>query len=109
MISKTLHFLADFILAPINKIELPHSLLTVSYQLDASHELIVLRNTVLAVLFLSLIFIAIAASFSIGRYRRLARKISNQIKRDLAAIISGEDQCRSNQDNEIDLPDIQQC
>jgi len=101
-------FFADFILAPINKIELPRSLLTVSYQLDVSHELIVLRNTVLAVFFLSLIFIAIAASFSIGRYRRLARKISNQIKRDLAAIISGEDNADSNQDNEIDLPDIQQ-
>jgi len=101
-------FFANFILAPIDKVELPRSLLTVSYQLDVSHELIVLRNTVLAVFFLSLIFIAIAASFSIGRYRRLARKISNQIKRDLAAIISGEDNADSNQDNEIDLPDIQQ-
>jgi len=101
-------FFANFILAPIDKVELPRSLLTVSYQLDVSHELIVLRNTVLAVFFLSLIFIAIAALFSIGRYRRLARKISNQIKRDLAAIISGEDNADSNQDNEIDLPDIQQ-
>ncbi len=99
---------ADLILASISETKLPNSALTLRYQLAVSDGLAMLRNLTLAVFILSIIFIVIAASFSIGRYRRLAGKINQQIKRDLVAIISGRESTNENNDDEIDLPEIQQ-
>ena len=100
---------ADLILASISETKLPKSALTLRYQLAISDGLAMLRNLTIAVFVLSIIFIVVAASFSIGRYRRLAGKINQQIKRDLAAIISGKENTEEeNNDDEIDLPEIQQ-
>ena len=99
--------LDELVLAPINEVILPNSSLTIRYQLDVRDSLILLRNTILAVFVLSIIFIVIAASFSIGRYRRLAGKINQQIKRDLASVITGENNDDEIADNEIDLPEIE--
>ena len=101
-------FWDDYLLAPIKQIKLPNSALTIRYQLDANRDLMFLGNTVLAVFVLCLLFIFIATSFSIGRYRRLAGKINRQIKGDLAVIISGENSAEEVRDSEIDLPEIQQ-
>lgn len=100
--------LAEFILAPINQVKLPKSGLTIRYQLSADSNLSLLIKVVLAVFLLSVIFIVIAASFSIARYRRLAGKINQQIKGDLATIITGKENTDKAQDDEIDLPEIQQ-
>ncbi|MGB1261759.1 MAG: EAL domain-containing protein [Cognaticolwellia sp.] len=100
-------FISDFILAPASQVTLPNSALTVTYQLNVEAELLLLRDTVLAVFVLSILFIIIAALFSIGRYRRLAGKINSQIKRDLAILITGEDNNEDLSDNDIDLPEIQ--
>ena len=100
--------LAEFILAPVSQIKLPKTGLTIRYQLSVDSGLLYLRNTVLVVLLLSIIFIVIAAYFSIARYRRLAGKINQQIKRDLAMIITGDEQPENHQDDEIALPEIQQ-
>ena len=100
--------LAEFILAPVSQIKLPKTGLTIRYQLSVDSGLLYLRNTVLVVLLLSIIFIVIAAYFSIARYRRLAGKINQQIKRDLAMIITGDEQRENRQDDEIALPEIQQ-
>ena len=59
--------LDELVLAPINEVILPNSSLTIRYQLDVRDSLTLLRNTILAVFVLSIIFIVIAASFSIGR------------------------------------------
>lgn len=101
---------SNFILAPISQIKLPNSSLTIQYQLAVSSELVFLRNILLVVLLLSVLFIAFAAWFSVGRYRRLAKKINNQIKRDLASIIAGKDSAdeNENENDEIYLPEIQQ-
>lgn len=99
--------LTEFILAPIRQIKLPNSSLTIQYQLAVDDSLVYLGKLFLAVLILSTIFIVITASFSVTRYRRLADKINQQIKRDLAMIISGEEQSKEN-DDDIDLPEIQQ-
>ncbi|MGB2740019.1 MAG: EAL domain-containing protein [Cognaticolwellia sp.] len=101
-------FFTQFILAPISQIKLPNSTLTIRYQLDVKHDLLLLGSTIVSVFVFSIVFIIIAAVFSIGRYRRLAGKINNQIKRDLAIIISGESQTEEITDDEIDLPEIQQ-
>ena len=100
--------LAEFILAPVSQIKHPNSGLVIRYQLAVNENLHYLGYLTLAIFILSIIFIVIAASFSIGRYRRLADKINQQIKRDLAIIISGQDTSDSNTDDEIDLPEIQQ-
>ena len=100
--------LAEFVLAPVNQVKLPNSALTIRYQLAVSKSLLYLLNMVLTVFILSVIFIVIAAFYSISRYRRLANKINLQIKRDLAMIISGKEPLEDNKDDEIDLPEIQQ-
>ena len=100
--------LADFILSPISQVKLNKSGLNVRYQLSVTNNLSLLLNIVLAVFVLSILFIVIAASFSIKRYRRLAGKINQQIKGDLANIITGNEAVDKNQDDEIDLPEIQQ-
>jgi len=100
--------LANFILPAVSEVKLPNSALTIRYQLAISDDLVLLRNIILAVFALSILFIVIAASFSISRYRRLADKINHQIKRDLAEIITGQDSPDDVSDNKIDLPEIQQ-
>jgi EAL domain-containing protein (putative c-di-GMP-specific phosphodiesterase class I)/GGDEF domain-containing protein len=100
--------LIDFILPPASIVSLPNTALSIRYQLAIDDDLLYLRNIVLVVFTLSLIFIVIAAAFSIARYRRLADKINHQIKRDLAMIISGKAQSKDIRDNEIELPEIQQ-
>ena len=100
--------LAEFILSPINQTKLQKSGLTIRYQLSVENNLGLLVKIILAVFVLSIIFIIIAASFSISRYRRLAGKINLQIKGDLATIIAGKESTDKNQDDEIDLPEIQQ-
>lgn len=100
--------LSNIVLAPISEITLPNSSLTIRYQVDVTDNLLLLRNIILSVFVLSIVFIVIAASFSIGRYRRLAGKINQQIKRDLAVVITGEENDDEIADNEIDLPEIQQ-
>lgn len=105
---KSTALLNNLILAPISEIKLPSSQLTIRFQLDISNSLHLLRHIIFTVFTLSIIFIVIAAAFSIGRYRRLAGKINQQIKQDLAIVISGEDNSEEIADNEIDLPEIQQ-
>jgi RNase E specificity factor CsrD len=99
---------ADLILAPISQVKLPNSALTIHYQLDTNHEVVFLRKTVLSVFVLSILFIFIATSFSLTRYRRLTQNICSQIKQDLSVIISGQDDTDEVKDNKIDLPEIQQ-
>ncbi|TWX73842.1 EAL domain-containing protein [Colwellia sp. C1TZA3] len=100
--------LAGLILAPISQVNLPNSALTIRYQLAVNHSVVVLHKTLLSVFVLSVVFIFIATSLSLARYRRLTQKISRQVKRDLSVIISGEDNPNEVKDNEIDLPEIQQ-
>jgi len=104
---KLLRF-SNFILAPISQIKLPNSILTIQYQLDVSNELAFLRDILMAVMGLSVLFTAIATWFSVRRSNRLARKINNQIKRDLASILAGDENQDDVKDNEIDLPEVQQ-
>lgn len=99
---------ADLILAPISQVKLPNSALTIRYQLDANHAVVFLRKAVLSVFVLSILFIFIATSFSLARYRRLTQSICEQIKQDLNLIISGQDDPDEVKDNIIDLPEIQQ-
>ena len=101
-------FFTQLIMAPVSQVKLPNSAITIRYQLDVKDELFLLGSTIVSVFIFSIVFIIIAAVFSIGRYRRLAGKINNQIKRDLAMIISGENQPDEITDDEIDLPEIQQ-
>ncbi|SEL24620.1 EAL domain, c-di-GMP-specific phosphodiesterase class I (or its enzymatically inactive variant) [Colwellia chukchiensis] len=104
------HILTDFILPASSEVQLPNRGLVVRFQLGDQQGVILLRNIVIAVFTLSCLFIILAAFFSIRRYRRLAGKINQQIKRDLATIISGQEQATGDidNDNEIDLPEIQQ-
>lgn len=100
--------LEQFILAPMSQVKLPNSLLTVQYQIDVRNEFIFLRHAVLAIFILSLIFIIAAASFSVGRYRKLAGKINDQLKRELAFIIAGKDDLHLDKSKYVPLPDVQQ-
>ena len=99
---------AELILAPVSQVKLPNSSLTIRYQLDANHNLVFLRKAILSVLVLSILFIFIATSFGLARYRRLTQKICDQIKQDLSLVISGQDDTNKLKDSKIDLPEIQQ-
>ncbi|MFT6918500.1 MAG: RNase E specificity factor CsrD [Cognaticolwellia sp.] len=99
---------ADLILAPISQVKLPNSALTIRYQLAANHELVFLCKAVLSVFVLSILFIFIATSFSLARYRRLTQRICYQIKQDLSVISSGQNDADEVKDNKIDLPGVQQ-
>lgn len=98
----------DLIMAPISQVKLPNANLVIHYQLDVSRVLTLLKNIVLSVFILSVLFIMVATTISVGRYRQLADKINHQIKRDLALIISGKENHDEIIDDEIDLPDVQQ-
>ncbi|MBA6329413.1 EAL domain-containing protein [Colwellia sp. MB02u-6] len=97
---------SDLILAPISQVKLPNSALTIRYQLGANDKVVFLRQAVLSMFVLSVLFIFIATSFNLAQYRRLTQNICYQIKQDLSVIISGQDE--EFKDNKIDLPEIQQ-
>jgi EAL domain-containing protein (putative c-di-GMP-specific phosphodiesterase class I)/GGDEF domain-containing protein len=99
---------ADLILAPISQVKLPNSALTIRYQLDANDDAVFLYEAVLSMFVLSVLFIFIATSFSLTRYRRLTQNICDQIKQELNLIISGQDDADEVKDNKIYLPEVQQ-
>ncbi|MBA6341307.1 EAL domain-containing protein [Colwellia sp. MB02u-10] len=99
---------ADLILAPISQVKLPNSALTIRYQLDANDDAVFLYGAVLSMFVLSVLFIFIATSFSLTRYRRLTQNICDQIKQELNLIISGQDDADEVKDNKIYLPEVQQ-
>lgn len=80
---------------------------TVKYQLNVQKSIELLIRIVISVFGLGMIFIILASYFSVTRYKRLAGKINDQIKRDLALIISEQEVEDDSPDNEIDLPEVQ--
>ena len=100
-------FIDEYLLAPKSQIKLTNSDLIIQFQLAAHTQLKSLQLTLVNVFIISLSFAVLLMPLIIARSRKFAKKIDQQVTRELAFIIAEKESPLTANRNDTSLPEIE--
>ena len=104
---RKLTFIDEYLLAPKSQIKLTNSDLIIQFQLAAHTQLKSLQLTLVNVFIISLSFAVLLMPLSIARSRKFAKKIDQQVTRELAFIIAEKESPLTANSHDTSLPEIE--